>query len=276
MPCCGVGVVLAASTQQTPTVSVEGLRAVTAIQFKWDIKTDTNPGGLNLRVGDVGGSLVISSNYTRSVAGTVGAVSGTISIFNPGDSDLELSAVQAVLQQPAAGTAPMRVIAECTRGHEGHVLVTAGQALACPFADLLPNSSQAAVTVHAQAAVVGSGQLTSLAVTTSFVSSSIAAQDKQTALLLGHCAVVSDTFIAGHLFLSPGAVAAGIKMPPLGSAGAICETTHSLYKVTFGPYTTENLPCGAYRVGTLDGLHPCVFLSQVADIQPIMLVVSQW
>eukprot|EP00878_Enallax_costatus_P025561 GHUV01027354.1.p1 GENE.GHUV01027354.1~~GHUV01027354.1.p1 ORF type:complete len:799 (+),score=284.20 GHUV01027354.1:1063-3459(+) len=62
--------------------------------------------------------------------------------------------------------------------------------------------------------------------------------------------------MSGELFLTPGAVAAGTKLPSLGSAGAICSSTTSLYRVTFGPYSVGDIACGAYQVMNVARAHP--------------------
>jgi hypothetical protein len=238
-----------------PTVSIINLAAGRATKYTWSVETSTYPSGLSIRVGTYVGNLVISSNFTRTAAGSVGVVSGSLRVNNPGDSSLQLTAVQVLVQQPTADQPPLRGIAECTRSREGYVLVDAQQAVTCPFAVQLPGSSSAPVAVQAQAVVLGGGQLTSPAsmavfsnaityTSSSSAGSSAAAAD---ALDLGKCAMASDTFAAGQLYLTPGALAAGSSVPALGGALAVCGTVRSLYRVAFGPYG-NGVACGTYKV----------------------------
>lgn len=182
-------------------------------------------------------------------------MSGSLRVNNPADFSLQLTAVQVLVQQPTAGQAPFRGIAECPRNQEGYVVVDAQQAIICPFALQLPGSSNAPVAVQGQAVVLGGGQLASpasMAVfgnaaspssSTSSTGSSSAAADVE----LGKCAMVSDTFMSGPLYLAPGSDAVGSSMPALGGALAVCGTVRSLYRVAFGPYGA-GVACGTYKV----------------------------
>jgi hypothetical protein len=208
------------------------------------------------------GNLVISSNFTRTSAGSVGVVSGSLRVNNPGEFSLQLTAVQVLVQQPTADQPPLRGIAECPRSREGYVVVDAQQAILCPFAVQLPGSSSAPVAVQAQAVLLGGGQLTSPASMAVFSNAATYASSSSTgsspassaaaadALELGKCAMASDTFASGQLYLAPGALAAGSSVPALGGALAVCGTVRSLYRVAFGPYG-NGVACGTYKVRAL-------------------------
>ncbi|KAF6253130.1 hypothetical protein COO60DRAFT_467880 [Scenedesmus sp. NREL 46B-D3] len=244
----------AAVITPSPAVSIISLAAGRATQYTWTVETATYPSGLSIRVGARNGNLVISSNFTRTAAGRVGVVSGAIRVDNPGQGSLWLTAVQVLVQQPTAEQMPVRGIAECPQNQEGIVVVAARQAITCPFAVQLPGSSSAAVAVQGQAFVLGGGQVASPAsmaafsnaatYTSSGTEGSTAAAG---ALDLGKCAMVSDSFASGQLYLAPGAVAAGSSMPALGGALAVCGTVRSLYRVAFGPYVNDGA-CGTYKV----------------------------
>jgi hypothetical protein len=201
------------------------------------------------------GNLVISSNFTRTAAGSVGIVSGSLRVTNPAEFSLQLTTVQVLVQQPTAGQPPFRGIAECPRSQEGYVVVDAQQAITCPFAVQLPGSSNAPVAVQGQAVMLGGGQLASPASMAVFGNAASASSSPSSAgsssaaadLELGKCAMVSDTFMSGQLYLAPGSLAAGSSMPPLGGALAVCGTVRSLYRVAFGPYGA-GVACGTYKV----------------------------
>lgn len=234
-----------------PSVSIVSLAAGRAAQYGWTVGTATYPTGLSLKVGSYVGNLVISTNFTRTAAGSVGVVSGFLQLTNPGELSLQLSQVQVLVQQPTAGQPPFRSIAECKRDEQGQVVVDAQQSMVCPFAVLLPGGSTAPVSVQGQAVVLDGAQLSSypmMAVFGNNAGSSSSSSSSPADLELGKCAMMSDTFSAGSLYLTPGSVAAGVKMPALGNALAVCDTMHSLYRLTFGPYDAS-AKCGAYKVG---------------------------
>jgi hypothetical protein len=171
---------------------------------------------------------------------------------------MQLTAVQVLVQQPTADQPPLRGIAECPRSREGYVVVDAQQAILCPFAVQLPGSSSAPVAVQAQAVLLGGGQLASPASMAVFSNAATYASSSSTggspassavgdALELGKCAMASDTFASGQLYLAPGALAAGSSVPALGGALAVCGTVRSLYRVAFGPYGND-VACGTYKV----------------------------
>jgi len=167
-----------------------------------------------------------------------------------------------LLCDPLAGQLPFSQLADCasssssssrssstnidsnTSGGSSHIVVKAGQSIVCPFAVQLANSSAAPVIVQGQALLVNGPMLSSSTATAMFSSSNNNSQQ----LELGRCAVLTDTFLTGGLFLGPSSIAAGTKMPTMGAGGAVCGSVTTTYKAMFGPYASD-ARCGAFKVG---------------------------
>lgn len=188
---------------------------------------------------------------------------------------------------------PQRVLADCPRTiasfrRTDYITLQPGTVLACPFAARLMQPSSAAITVTAQAAVEGAGMVASTPTQTWLsmaLSTPLSGQQQQQHLMegkqlgartgsgdnnssesvsgssssgsvlvgLGRCAVATDTFESGGLYLAPTALLSGVKLPPLGVGSSICEgSVNSVYRVSFGPFnsssSSSSISCGTYKV----------------------------
>lgn len=258
------------------SVTLQHVSAVRAEQYSWSASIAAHPSGLSIKMGH-SSSMTISTNVTRTHLGTRTVVSGWVQLLNSADTPLLLSHVQVTLQQQGPSglvILPQRVFADCPRAitssrRSVDITLQAGAALRCPFAAVLADVSHAALTAHAQAHVQGTGQLVSSFPVKAWLSlplenditalSSSSGGDgvgggggQQGVVSLGRCAVATDTFASGGLYLAPTAVAAGVKLPPLGAGSAVCErSVTSKYRVTFGPFKSSTTACGTYKVRRL-------------------------
>jgi hypothetical protein len=267
------------------SVTLQHVSAVRAEQYSWSASTAAHPSGLSIKMGH-SGSMTISTNVTRTHLGTRTVVSGWVQLVNA-DTPLLLSHVQVTLQQQGPNgplILPQKVFADCPRDitssrRTDDITLQAGALLRCPFAAVLSDVGSAAVTARAQAHLRGSGQLLSsfpekawLSLPpdndiTTLSSRSSGGGDggsgggggvQQGVVSLGRCAVMTDTFTSGGLYLAPTAVAAGLKLPPLGAGSAVCEgSVTSEYRVTFGPFKSSSTACGTYKVRVLGGVSFC-------------------
>lgn len=277
------------------SVSLQHVSAVLAEQYSWSASTAAHPSGLSIKMGH-SSSMTISTNVTRTHLGTHTVVSGWVQLENSADAPLLLSHVQVTLQQQGPNglvTLPQRVFADCPRTitssrRTDDVTLQAGAVLRCPFAAVLSDVGAAALTARAAAHVQGSGQLLSSfpvkawlslppdsdTPTLSSSSSSSggggagAGGAQQGVVSLGRCAIATDTFTSGGLYLAPTAVAAGVKLPPLGAGSAVCEgSVTSEYRVTFGPFRSSSTACGTFKVRRLGC---CLALNSVTATQLLL------
>jgi len=282
--------VLAAVSNAQLKVQVRDVAATQAELFSWSVQTAMYPTGLSIRMGH-NASMLVSTNVTRSFVGTTTVVSGTLQLENAGDTPLQLTTVQVLLQQQQQQVnspmlLPQQVLADCPRTITSlqpadYVTLHPGSSLLCPFAAQLSHNSTSAITVIGQAQQVDGGLvssqpakawlslppqtlpgfLTATATATasgtggSSTSSDGAApaptssSSSSQIVQLGACAVATDTFETGGLFLAPTALTAGVKLPPLGGGSSVCSSSiQTVYKVTFGPFNSSTASCGAYKV----------------------------
>jgi hypothetical protein len=225
-------------------------------------------------------SMVISTNITRSFAGTAYVVSGSIELTTSADSPLQLTAAHVLLQQQGPDGSPLllqQVPADCQRDitssiATSYVTLQPGRVLVCPFAAQLIYLSTSAPTVIGQAQITGAGLVSSFpakawvslppahqaaaawAGSSSSSSSSSGpgiGNGTPGVMKLGHCAIATDTFESGGLYLAPTALSAGMKLPPLGAGSSMCEGSYqSMYQVSFGPFNSSITRCSTFKVGS--------------------------
>lgn len=282
--CCFV--LLAAVSYAQLTVRVRDVAATQAELFSWSVQTAMYPTGLSIRMGH-NASMLVSTNVTRSFVGTATVVSGTLQLENAGNIPLQLTTVQVLLQEQQQQVnspmlLPQQVLADCPRTitslqSADYVILQPGSSLLCPFAAQLSHNSTSAITVIGQAQQVDGGLVSSqpakawlsippqvlpgfLTATASGTGGSSTSSEGAAAaptssssssqiVQLGACAVATDTFETGGLFLAPTALTAGVKLPPLGGGSSVCSSSiQTVYRVTFGPFNSSTASCGAYKV----------------------------
>ncbi|KAF8069682.1 rgt-1 [Scenedesmus sp. PABB004] len=236
-----------------PLVLLEGVSAARALRYSWSVETATRPSGLSLRLGGAGGSLEVSTNYTRAAAGPAGVVSGVVRLVSASDAPLSLAGVQ-VLVTGAVQPLPQRVAAQCARAPGGGVELPARGALACPFALVLPGAGGGALSLVGQAVLHSGASVSSLPAAATLPPVGGAPSGAAPPLELGRCAALSDGFQRGGLFLAPGAVDGGAKQPSAGES-ACAPAVRRTYRLRFGPYA-PGMACGTYKVSNVARANP--------------------
>lgn len=239
-------------------ITLEKVASTLEDSYSWSVSTAMLPSGFSLHI-QTGSEAVVSTNITRTHTGAKLVVSGAVQLSNPSALPLQLAGVHVLVQQPREPLLLiMRAAADCGVASTIQPVST----ILCPVVVQLESSqvaSTSALTVTAQAQVVGGGLVSSTPVTTwlsipqlsadsSTDSTDSTSASTHNALGLGRCAVMTDTFESGGQFLAPSSLVGGVKLPPLGSGIALCDMPQGgqrsyVYRVTFIAPT-----CGTFKV----------------------------